>query len=85
MGFSGFYPLVFDCLAPAPIRLFGVFGYGEKRESGEVEILKILILTRRGRADMLRSRTPARVRKPPVIPAFAGMTRRERPLRPGMS
>ena len=85
MGFSGFYPLVFDCLAPAPIRLFGDFGYGEKRESGEVEILKILILTRRGRADMLRSRTPARVREP-LDSRLAEMTGgRGRTLRPEMS
>ena len=33
IGFSGFCQLVFDCQALTPIRLGGIFGYGEKGKS----------------------------------------------------
>ena len=46
IGFSGFYPLVFDGQALIRIRLGGIFGCGEKGKRGESEILKILILTK---------------------------------------
>ena len=49
MGFSGFYGRrvrVFKCHARVHIRLGGILGYGEKRKPGEIEILKILILTK---------------------------------------
>ena len=46
MGFSGFYRRVFDGRTLTHIRLGEISRYGEKRELGESEILKILIRTK---------------------------------------